>query len=348
MEALQTTLSRQSDGVPVARHLVFFLQDGTCVVQWDQAQVQDLLTGDLLPFEDRFYGHAISDHELEQFQAAGHILGYDRSSVWLPALPEGGRFARFTTREQSSGRIRRYYLTTTLPADALEIVRQQLHQPGLAGRYIPVVQGEVVALLNRNGAPFDRLADAEIALSHLLQSAPRLLADTAVAFIDSSAHPDSSDANPDISMLPEADLEDGSQIGQNAGANRVIVCADRDEHFLAEVANLAEELGATFLGARSSREALMLIEDHIPDLVIMDLVMPDGHAWELLGRMRANQTLATIPVIIVSGFDEQSSQVFALAVAKAHDYLVKPVAVGDLRRSIRTALTRHPDSPTAS
>ncbi len=326
------------DGTPIVRHLVFVLNDGTFVVQWENDHVQDIFSGRILPFEDRLYGHAITDPELDRLRDAGRVAGYDRSYVWLYPLPEGERFERFTVREDSDGRARHYYLSTTLPVEHLEAVRQHLRELGLDAQYSAHEQGEIVAIMNREGQPFARLADAENAYNALRRAASDLLQDAAVAFVEykASSHP----PGEDLDQVDVLDLDSliASQTRKISGGRRTIVGIDQDEDFLAATAEVIAALGAEFVPLTSGQEALHMIEDLEPDLVIMELVLPDAHAWQILARMRANQALAAIPVIIVSAVGSPADQVFALTVARVHDYLVKPVGPKELRKSIWTAV----------
>lgn len=334
-------MSHHPDGTPIVRHLLFVLNDGTFVVQWENEIVQDIFTGRILPFEDRLYGHAITDPELDRLRAAGRVAGYDRSYVWLYPLPEGERFDRFAVREDTNdGRTRHYYLNTTLPVDHLDQVRRHLHELGLDAQYSAREQGEIVAIMNREGQPFSRLADAENAYNALQRAASDLLGDAAVAFVEYKAHSHRPGEIPTEADVLDLDTLIASQTRRITGSGRTVIGIDQDEAFLTTTAEVIQDLGAEFVPLTSGQEALHIIEDLEPDLVIMELVLPDAHAWQILSRMRANQALAAIPVIISSAVGSSADQVFALTVARVHDYLVKPVSPGELRKSIWTAIQK--------
>jgi two-component system, OmpR family, KDP operon response regulator KdpE len=92
--------------------------------------------------------------------------------------------------------------------------------------------------------------------------------------------------------------------------------------------------------AVSLSEAQALMQHDSPDLVILDLGLPDGDGADLLRRVR---TGASPPVVIVSARHEEAEKV-ALLDAGADDYLVKPFGVGELLARIRVAL-RHRGTP---
>jgi CheY-like chemotaxis protein len=332
-------MTRKSDGAPIARHLIFTLQDGSFVVQWDHDRVQDMYNGKVIPFEDKNYGHAITDAELDQLRDAGRVAHYDRSYIWLHALPEGARFSQYQVRQETSGRVRYFYLNTTLPQQYLDMVHRRLQELSLENRYTAHEEGGLVAIMNQDGHPFTRLADVENAQNMLRRAAPQLLQDAAVAFIEFNTR--SAPPGSDLDSVQVLDLETliASQT-QHVEEGKVIVGVDRDEEFLEEAARTMEEMGVEFVPVTTGQQALYTIEDLEPDLVLMDLVMPDTHAWQILAQMRANKALVRVPVIIISALGSQSDQVFALTVAKVHDFLVKPISPGQLRKSVWTALQK--------
>ena len=88
--------------------------------------------------------------------------------------------------------------------------------------------------------------------------------------------------------------------------------------------------------AVSLSEARALLQHDSPDLVILDLGLPDGDGADLLRRMRS---VASPPVVIVSAQHDEAQKI-ALLDAGADDYLVKPFGVGELLARLRVAL-RH-------
>ena len=84
-------------------------------------------------------------------------------------------------------------------------------------------------------------------------------------------------------------------------------------------------------------EARALLEHQPPDVVILDLGLPDGDGGALVAACRGRQRL---PVIVVSARQDEAQKV-ALLDAGADDYLVKPFSVGELMARVRAALRRH-------
>jgi hypothetical protein len=80
-----------SKGLPVSRGLVFFLNTGEIVVDWGDGRVQDIMTGEFMPFEERNYGGAITDSDLELLKKNGRVVSFDSRTVYLGPLPEPPR-----------------------------------------------------------------------------------------------------------------------------------------------------------------------------------------------------------------------------------------------------------------
>ena len=90
------------------------------------------------------------------------------------------------------------------------------------------------------------------------------------------------------------------------------------------------------LRAERGEAALRLVAAHAPDLVLMDLGLPDMDGQEVLRRLRE---FSAVPVIILSARDREAEKIAALD-SGADDYVEKPFGLGELMARIRTAL-RH-------
>ena len=78
-------------GTPVIKEYMYVLKDGAMVVDWGDGQVQDVMTGDFLPFKESDIGHPMTDRELDLLITRGRIASYDSRTVYLMPLPEGNR-----------------------------------------------------------------------------------------------------------------------------------------------------------------------------------------------------------------------------------------------------------------
>src|SRR3954471_8433977 len=116
---------------------------------------------------------------------------------------------------------------------------------------------------------------------------------------------------------------------------------DATASFLAD--NLTAD-GFSVSVAGGAAEGLRAIQSRAPNLVLLDLLLAEGHGLELLDRVRAADGLATridpdLPVIVVSGRTGEADRVRGFA-RGADDYLVKPFLYGELLARVRAVLRR--------
>ena len=90
--------------------------------------------------------------------------------------------------------------------------------------------------------------------------------------------------------------------------------------------------------APSAAKMFGLMEHVIPDLILMDVDMPEMNGYEAVGRMKKNEELKNIPVIFLSGRIDPTSELFGLNMG-ALDYIHKPFVSELLLRRIRTYFT---------
>jgi adenylate cyclase len=100
-----------------------------------------------------------------------------------------------------------------------------------------------------------------------------------------------------------------------------------------------EREGHQVIEARSGRQALQILDTEEVDLILLDLMMPDMNGLQVLERLKSNDRLRDIPVIMISGLQETGSVIRCIE-AGAEDYLPKPFDQVLLRARIRACLER--------
>ena len=90
-------------------------------------------------------------------------------------------------------------------------------------------------------------------------------------------------------------------------------------------------------GAYSGREALLHIDKKIPDLVVLDLMMPGVNGYELCKALRENPKTRKIPVLILSAKSQMNDKLHAIDVG-ADDYMTKPFDPMELVKRIKLNL----------
>ncbi|HUG06190.1 MAG TPA: response regulator, partial [Candidatus Limnocylindria bacterium] len=100
-------------------------------------------------------------------------------------------------------------------------------------------------------------------------------------------------------------------------------------------------LGCAVLRASSGEQALAIAEREVPDLVLLDVMMPGIDGWETCRRLKANERTAAIPVIFVTAKDQPADVVTGFE-AGGVDYVSKPFEAVELAARVRSALfTKH-------
>ena len=121
-------------------------------------------------------------------------------------------------------------------------------------------------------------------------------------------------------------------------APRVLV-ADDDEDILSLVAFRLERSGCNVLKARDGEEALRVAIAEVPDLAVLDVMMPRLDGYEVTRQIRAHETTCRIPVILLTA-RAQEGDVAAGFEAGADDYIKKPFSPQELGARVQTILWR--------
>ncbi|MDO4315157.1 MAG: response regulator transcription factor [Oscillospiraceae bacterium] len=116
---------------------------------------------------------------------------------------------------------------------------------------------------------------------------------------------------------------------------KILVVEDEKSisHFISTVLN---NNGYEAMQARSGSEAMSMISSHCPDLIILDLGLPDMEGLDILRQLRE---WSSLPVVVVSARAHEKDKVTALDLG-ADDYLTKPFGTDELLARVRTAI-RH-------
>ena len=114
---------------------------------------------------------------------------------------------------------------------------------------------------------------------------------------------------------------------------KVLIIED-DRNIASFVQTILEANGYQVLTAERCRQGLMVFASHMPDLVVLDLGLPDADGVEFLKEVRME---SSVPVIVLSARTDESDKVGALD-AGANDYITKPFGTAELLARVRAAL----------
>jgi DNA-binding response OmpR family regulator len=98
--------------------------------------------------------------------------------------------------------------------------------------------------------------------------------------------------------------------------------------------------GFEVIGANGGRDGLETIRRELPDLVLLDLMMPDMDGWDVYQQMKAEDATRDIPVIVVTAKAQSIDKVLGLHIAKVDDYISKPFSPQELTESVEKVLAR--------
>ncbi|MEO8610579.1 MAG: response regulator [Chloroflexota bacterium] len=118
-----------------------------------------------------------------------------------------------------------------------------------------------------------------------------------------------------------------------------VVCIEDEPEMIDLVRLILGREGFEVVGAPGGIEGLNIIEDLQPELVLLDLMMPDMDGWEVYQRMKSNPNTSHIPVIVVTARAQSIDKVLGLHIAKVDDYITKPFGPAELLNSVAKVLS---------
>jgi len=119
--------------------------------------------------------------------------------------------------------------------------------------------------------------------------------------------------------------------------SKKVLIVDDDEALVKLVDQILTQKGYEVLKASTGQEALRLLFDQRPDLVLLDVVMPRMDGWQTCSRIR---DISNIPIIMLTGKQRAEDDIVRGLDYGADDYLLKPVGNRELVARVRAALRR--------
>jgi twitching motility two-component system response regulator PilH len=101
---------------------------------------------------------------------------------------------------------------------------------------------------------------------------------------------------------------------------------------------ILEKNGHEVFVAESGEEAIVKAREFMPNLVLMDVVMPGMNGFQATRQLSKQEETATIPVIIITTKDQETDKVWAMRQG-AKDYIVKPVKEKGLMEHVNMVLS---------
>ena len=115
--------------------------------------------------------------------------------------------------------------------------------------------------------------------------------------------------------------------------NRSVLVVD-DEKINLNVMNHTLHQEYTIYSAKNGMTALELANEHLPDLILLDIVMPDMDGYEVISRLKASERTKDIPVIFITGLSDSEDMEKGIALG-AVDFVTKPLTATVLKEKVR-------------
>ena len=118
-----------------------------------------------------------------------------------------------------------------------------------------------------------------------------------------------------------------------------ILCIEDEPEMIDLIRLILGRRGFEVVGAAGGKEGLEKVRQQPPELVLLDLMMPDMDGWEVYQQIKADEKTKDIPVIVVTAKAQSIDKVLGLHIAKVDDYIAKPFSPQDLLNSVEKVLS---------
>ncbi len=123
------------------------------------------------------------------------------------------------------------------------------------------------------------------------------------------------------------------------GSKKTIIVIDNDKAFTLLVSKFLKDIcGYEVRIVPDGYNGIILAKELMPELILLDIRMPAMNGLGILEKLKSDEKTAHIPVVILTGFDDDDIKNKALSL-KAADYLSKPIDLEILRQRLAAATT---------
>ena len=117
-----------------------------------------------------------------------------------------------------------------------------------------------------------------------------------------------------------------------------LLLVDDEQELLKMVSDILKDAGfETVLTAMSVKKAILTAKEETPDLIVLDVMLPDGDGFSLMQQLR---TFTNVPIIFLTAKDEATDKLSGLGLG-ADDYISKPFRVKELMLRIKSVMRRY-------
>lgn len=120
--------------------------------------------------------------------------------------------------------------------------------------------------------------------------------------------------------------------------SNTIVYIEDDLEMIDLVQLILNRRGYIVKGAEGGIKGCEMVKVEKPDLVLLDLMMPDMDGWDVYHKIKEDETTRNIPVIVITAKAQSIDKVLGLRIAKVDDYICKPFTPQELVISVEKVL----------
>ncbi|OJX41448.1 MAG: two-component system response regulator [Chloroflexi bacterium 44-23] len=121
--------------------------------------------------------------------------------------------------------------------------------------------------------------------------------------------------------------------------HKTIVYIEDDLEMIELVKLILDKRGYDLIGAIGGRKGIDTLLVNKPDLILLDLMMPDVDGWEVYQQIKSTERLKNIPVIVITAKAQSIDRVLGLEIAKVDGYITKPFKPQELIDTIEHHLS---------
>lgn len=132
------------------------------------------------------------------------------------------------------------------------------------------------------------------------------------------------------------------------GQTRKVVCVEDEQEMIDLIRLILSRRGFEVLGANGGVRGLELIRAEKPDIVLLDLMMPEMDGWQVYQQLKADPATEHIPVVVVTAKAQNIDKVLGLHIARVDDYISKPFSLQELVDRVEAVLARQGQAQDSS
>ena len=119
-----------------------------------------------------------------------------------------------------------------------------------------------------------------------------------------------------------------------------VVYFEDDSDMVELVRIILSREGYQVKGVAEGKSGIKLVKQILPDVILLDLMLPDIDGWEIYRQLKIDESTREIPVIVVTAKAQSIDKVLGLEIAKVDEYISKPFRPNELVERVNKVLTR--------